>query len=431
MVDGPHEGRAEDRGRSVRPTRVEWALLALALALRLGLVTQATWLPVSDTRDYHELAQSLASGRGYVQAYEGERPEYRGLTFQAFRMPGYPAFLAGLYSLFGWDPMVGYFANVACELATQVLLLALGRRLLGPVAGVAAQALMATHVVWTPSLMTESLFTLLFTALVLMVVAGRVAGSPGGAARVGILLALAVFVRPIALAALPAAWLQAWRARPRHRRAALLLLLVAPLGLGLGAWTIRNHQRLGAPVVLTTNLGAHNAPFFGIDRARVVEDARRRGLNEVGINEALLAEIGRAVAGSPGWAAALYVRRVVDLFSLGRPWEVRALLATRTFAPPAGSTVAERLYGALLFQYYLTYPLALAGAILLARTRQPLGGVWTILASYVLAHAVVSDGNFRLASPLYPLFCLFAGHAVAEGLAWRQGKPGAVGRRSD
>jgi hypothetical protein len=39
--------------------------------------------------------------------------------------------------------------------------------------------------------------------------------------------------------------------------------------------------------------------------------------------------------------------------------------------------------------------------------------VWAILSSYVLAHAVVSDGNFRLAAPLYPLLCLFAGHATA------------------
>src|SRR5512144_139149 len=110
----------------MRPTRAEWALLALALVLRLWLVAEATWLPVSDTRDYHQLARSLASGDGYVQTYEGERPEYRGLTFRAFRMPGYPALLAGLYSTFGWHPLVGYAANVVAELGTQVLLLTLG-----------------------------------------------------------------------------------------------------------------------------------------------------------------------------------------------------------------------------------------------------------------------------------------------------------------
>jgi hypothetical protein len=55
----------------VRPTRPEWALLAVALALCLWLVSQATWLPVSDTHDYHQLARSLANGDGYAQAYEG------------------------------------------------------------------------------------------------------------------------------------------------------------------------------------------------------------------------------------------------------------------------------------------------------------------------------------------------------------------------
>ena len=50
----------------MRPTRPEWTLLAIALALRLWLVSQATWLPVSDTNDYHQLARSLANGGGYV-----------------------------------------------------------------------------------------------------------------------------------------------------------------------------------------------------------------------------------------------------------------------------------------------------------------------------------------------------------------------------
>jgi hypothetical protein len=103
-------------------------------------------------------------------------------------MPGYPALLAGLYSVFGWDPMVGYAANIACELGTQVLLLALGRQLLSPGASLAAQALFATHVAWSASLMTESLFTFLFTALVLMVVRGRPAASAAGAASFGFLL---------------------------------------------------------------------------------------------------------------------------------------------------------------------------------------------------------------------------------------------------
>ena len=37
---------------------------------------------------------------------------------------------------------------------------------------------------------------------------------------------------------------------------------------------------------------------------------------------------------------------------------MHALLATRTFASPDGSPRTHRAYGLLLFQYYLTYPLA-------------------------------------------------------------------------
>jgi hypothetical protein len=398
----------------LRPTRAEWALLAVALFLRVWLVAHATWLPVSDTRDYHELARSLASGRGYVQTYEGERPEYRGLTFHAFRMPGYPALLVGLYSLFGWNPLVGYAANVVWELGTQLLLLALGRQLLGPAGSVAAQALFATHVVWSASLMTESLFTLLFTALVLMIVRGQLVASFTGAAGFGLVLAGALFVRPIAVAILPVALARALRARPGRRGALLAVLILAPATLGVTAWAIRNYQHFGSVVILTTNLGAHNAPSFGIDRARIVSESRRRGLDEVAINEVLVSEIGRVVAESPVWAAWLYVRRTLALFSLGRPWEVRALLATRTFAPPDGSPIVHWVYNALLFQYYATYPLALVGAVLLARERRRLQGVWAIVASYALTHALVSHGNFRLAAPLYHLLCLFAGHAIAR-----------------
>jgi hypothetical protein len=406
----------------MRPTRAEWALLGLALGLRLWLVSHATWLPVSDTRDYHELAASLASGRGYVQIYEGELPEYRGLTFQAFRMPGYPALLAILYSVFGWDHRVGFAANVACDLGTQLLVLLLARRLLHPAAGLAAQALVATHVVWTPSLMTESLFTFLFTALVSMVAFRRAAVSATSAVGFGLLLAGAFFVRPIAVAVLPAACAQALGVRPGRRSALLVVLMLVPLTLGVTAWTMRNHARLGDAVLLTTNLGPHNARTLGIDRARVVEEIRRQGGDETEINDALLAEVGQIVRERPAWAAMRYLRRGLELFSLGRPWEVRALLSTRTFASPGTSVWAQRVYTVLLVQYYVTYPLALAGAILLVRARRPLHGVWTIVASFVLTHALVSYGNFRLAAPLYPLLCLFAGHGIARLGAWTRSR---------
>ena len=154
------------------------------------------------------------------------------------------------------------------------------------------------------------------------------------------------------------------------------------------------------------------APSFGLDRARIVWESRQKGLGEVGINAVLLREIQRVVVDSPVWSAGLYVRRALELLSLGRPWEIRALHARRTFASSDGSLAAHYAYNGLLFQYYATYPLALVGAILLARERRRLHGLWAIVATYALTHALVSDGNFRLAAPLYQILCLFAGHAI-------------------
>jgi 4-amino-4-deoxy-L-arabinose transferase-like glycosyltransferase len=114
------------------------AVFAFSLALRLVIVSHATWHPVGDTRDYHAFAESLLSGRGYQQRYAGETAAYHGLTFHAYRMPGYPVFLALVYGLFGWRPLYAYLANVLCDLVTAVFTLLIGRRLGGRGIGLAA-----------------------------------------------------------------------------------------------------------------------------------------------------------------------------------------------------------------------------------------------------------------------------------------------------
>ena len=128
----------------------------------------------------------------------------------------------------------------------------------------------------------------------------------------------------------------------------------------------------------------------------------------------LVAEIGAGVAAAPVMVGrrSTSAERSICSRSAG-PGRSAPSSRRRTFTSSDGSLAAHRAYSALLFQYYATYPLALAGAILLARERRGLHGLWAILLTYVLAHAVVSDGNFRLAAPLYRLVCLFAGYAIA------------------
>ena len=248
-----------------------------------------------------------------------------------------------------------------------------------------------------------------------MIVRGRAAASSAGAAWFGLLLAAAVFVRPIAVAILPVALTRVLRTRPLRRGALLAALILAPTALGLGAWTARNHQRLGSVVILTTNLGAHNAPFFGIDRARIVTEGRQQGLNEAEIND------DPAGRDRPGGGPLTRPGGVALRAARARPLLARPALGG---AAPAGhphvrgrpTDRPERSACTARCSSSTTRP---------TRSRSPArscccasggpsAGVWAILGSYVLLHALVSDGNFRLAAPLYPLLCLFAGHAIAQ-----------------
>ena len=383
----------------------EAALLAGALALRLYLVAHATWVPVSDSRDYHALARSLAAGEGYVQRYEGETAAYQGLTFRAYRMPGYPVFLTAVYGLTGWHPRHAQLANVACDLLTGLLLLALARHLLGRPVARFTLGLWSLHALWTPVLLTEALFTTLYTALATVALTGGLARSAATALGFGALLAAAVFVRPIALAVAPVALARLGR----RGRVGAALLVLAPTVLALGAWAARNHAWLGEVVVFTTNLGSHTARDFDLDRDALVRAAAAQGLNEAAINRRLLGEVGRAIRNAPQDAVLVYLRRAGELYSPRRP---RDELRSVDMAPDGG--LADRVYGLLGLQYWLTYPLALAGGLLLWRERRGTGSLGALLAVFTVLHALVSRGNLRFAAPLYPLLAILGGYALAR-----------------
>lgn len=389
----------------------ELLVLGAALALRLLLVQHATWWPISDSRDYHALARSLAEGRGYQQVYEGETTVYQGMVFRAYRMPGYPLALAAIYSVAGWEPAWAYLANVVFEMGTLCLVLWLGQRLFDRRTALVALALAALHVIWTPSLMTESLFTLLFTGLLAAALVDddtedRRPIGQGAVLGLGVLLAAAVFVRPIAVVALVPLLLRIRHAASGWRRWSLALALCVPLALTVGAWTARNARVVGAPVLLSTNFGAHNAEAFGVDHAEVVTQARARGLGEAGVDQRLRDEILGQVRSDPAAAVAVYFLRIVRLLTVEKAWETE-LLQELTFAGANGSPAVEVLYRALYGQYFFVYPLALFGLALLARAGRPGRIAWS-LAAFAALHAAVSDSNIRFAAPLYPLLCLLA-----------------------
>ncbi|HMI68826.1 MAG TPA: hypothetical protein VK510_02450, partial [Solirubrobacteraceae bacterium] len=81
--------------------RVRWvalaalALVAAALALRIAYVDATpNYALRHDAVDYDTHARSIAEGQGYSKKLAHGRPT-------AFRPPGYPYFLGGVYKVFG------------------------------------------------------------------------------------------------------------------------------------------------------------------------------------------------------------------------------------------------------------------------------------------------------------------------------------------
>jgi hypothetical protein len=82
--------------RRVRFGAAVWLLLAVALAVRLGYVASTPgYAIVHDAHDYDLNARSIAAGEGLARIGSGPG----GAT--AFRPPGYPYFLAGVYAVAG------------------------------------------------------------------------------------------------------------------------------------------------------------------------------------------------------------------------------------------------------------------------------------------------------------------------------------------
>ncbi len=90
--------------RTRRVPRIAVVLVALALVLRLGfMLATPGYAPAHDDRDYDRLACGLVAGDGYTRAGPATPPEGcgEGPTGRptAFRPPGFPMFLAAVYTV--------------------------------------------------------------------------------------------------------------------------------------------------------------------------------------------------------------------------------------------------------------------------------------------------------------------------------------------
>jgi 4-amino-4-deoxy-L-arabinose transferase-like glycosyltransferase len=225
----------------------------------------------ADAVEYNRLALSLAGHLGYV--LQPGHPT-------SFRAPGFPFFLAGVYSISYENYLLGYLAQCLLGTITVVLTYFLARQLL-PVrqaqwSGIIA-ALYFPHIYFSTLFVSEPLFTASLALGLVLFIRHLKSGAYLALITAGLALGWATLTRPIALLLLPmlAGILLFTGARGKGLRPLLsaltfgcaFLLVIAP-------WSLRNYGIYNHVVLLTTNGGS---TYYGGNNDTVLHDKQYLG----------------------------------------------------------------------------------------------------------------------------------------------------------
>jgi len=417
------------------------ALVMLALVLRLLYVDATPGYQLRhDARDYELHAQSVAVGEGYSRHVAYGRPT-------AFRPPGYPYFLAGVYRVAGVErapqPRRVHAARIAQAFvgtAVVALIGAVAVMLWGWGTGLAATALGAIYVPLITvggAVMSEPLFAVAMLAALLAALVHR--RSPHRyrfAILSGVLAGLAVLTRANGIVLLVPLAFAVWDGRPRRAWPSVgpALALLAAAVLTVTPWTIRNATQLHAFVPVSTQLGSSLAGTYN-DAARTDPDdpgawrsvkhvpeyaalwRQVRTTPEAVLDKRLRAASWRYIGDHPTYVAEVGFWNTLRMLDLDGQRRWRATAATIT----VDSRWADR--GVRCF--WLFALLALAGAATRAARRTPLF-VWAIPVLLFASVVFLAVETPRYRTALDPFVVLLA--AVAVTTALRTGAE-RVGRR--
>jgi 4-amino-4-deoxy-L-arabinose transferase-like glycosyltransferase len=411
------------------PTGV-WVILAIALVLRLTVVA-ATWdTPVTlDPQDFSRAAASIAQGHGYPPSNRAP-----GGGPSAFRPPGYPVFLAGVYVIAGGpSPGAGRLAGAFLGTLSVALIGLIALRLWGRRVGMLALGIAAATpslVILSTALISEALFVPVMLAAVLSALeARRSERRYRWLIGTGVLVGLASLTRTNGLILLVPFSLAFVPTRSRRRLGAWVppTVFVITALLTVAPWTVRNWTVFHTFIPVSDESGytlagtynqvsraARRTPALWIEAehgkspeyARILRTATARRWNEVTYGDHLQAAAIRDIENDPG-----YVLKVAY-------WN-----SVRTLDLGEGSIAASNLrdtdipFGLALL-VIITSPLLLVlalGGLLTRRARRVPRWLW--LVPLCMATSVLVTGFIRFRAPIDPFLVMLIAVAADDFLA--------------
>jgi 4-amino-4-deoxy-L-arabinose transferase-like glycosyltransferase len=382
----------------------ERGLVGVGLAA-LGLRVAAAFgardhLVQGDAMVFHQVAQHLADGDGFMQAFRAEPT--------AEHPPGWEVVLAAADLAGGNGYLSHRLLGAVIGTVTVVLIGLVARRVAGPTVGLVAAALAAVYpMLWAAdvSLMSETLYGALLVGALLLAVRLRDAATLRAAAALGGVLGLAALTRGEALLLVPLLLVPlTWR---RWREMAVG---VAAFVVVLAPWTIRNLATFEEPVLISGNangiwVGANCPDTYsgeligywrfqcyeperpGEDESQFYARQRDAGLEYAADN------LDRLPAVVP-----VRVLRLLDAWDVEQSQFINAQEGRGTRATRWG-----------IRMWWLLAPFAVAGALIVGRRHR-----WVLLApvAMVLAVAAVTYGTTRFRFAAEPSVCVLAAVAL-------------------
>jgi 4-amino-4-deoxy-L-arabinose transferase-like glycosyltransferase len=360
-------------------------ILVLAVLVRIPVAVlmgdQITVLPgIQDQVSYDALAHSLLDGRGY-SFRENWYPFTPANTPTAHWSFLYPLYLAGIYAVVGYHPLVARLLQAAVGGALLCwLIYKIGRRVANEETGLVGAGLTAVYgyfIYYNVALMTETFFIVLVLLMLHLSLELKENPTPIRWVWLGLSIGLACLLRQTVLLFVP--FLLLWlflELRPRGVRWWYFALPILVIVLLITPWSLRNYRVYNEFLPLNSNAGyalfASNNPNLGTDwnndRVVVPVPQELKGKNEAQLDRALTRRGVGFILADPQRYLRLTLDKTLEFF-----W----------FWPSSDSSRISNLNRVLSFGLYL--PFMLLGLYLsLSRWRN-----FVVLYLFILIHTTI------------------------------------------